>query len=237
MHLMGEARLVLIEGMIGAGKTTTARWAADWLSGRGEDARAFCEFDEDHPIRTKAVDQLRAARGLAAVPIVPAGNGPADEQVGYAASQWRRLAERCAGGRQTAIVESAFLQHSVMPPFIDGAPADAVTEVFTAIVREAAPAEPFLVYLRPADIASALAHTHQSRGQPWSGENIAFVENSPWARSRNLRGLGAVVALYQAWEAIVNPLYDRYPFPKLQVTDPHLDWPAALARIGAAIRP
>jgi hypothetical protein len=94
---VSAARLILIEGMIGAGKTTTAGWVEDWLSGRGEDARAFREFDEDQPIRTRAVDQLRG-----------------------------------------------------QPAFIDDAPADAVAQIFDTILGEVAPAEPLLVYLRPA---------------------------------------------------------------------------------------
>lgn len=118
-----------------------------------------------------------------------------------------------------------------------GAPADAVTGLFTTIVWQAAPAEPFLVYLRPTDIASAIARIHQSRGQPWAARNVAFVENSPWALSQNLHGPGAVVELYHAWEAIVSLCYDRFPFGKLMVIDPQHDWSAALTRIGAAIRP
>lgn len=220
---MSAARLILIEGMIGAGKTTTAGWVEDWLSGRGEDARAFREFDEDQPIRTWAVDQLR---GL-----------PAQEPDVYAASQWRLLAERCLHGRQTFVLESVFLQNSVMPAFIDDAPADAVAQIFDTILREVAPAEPLLVYLRPADIAAAVARVHRTRGPEAKERNVTFVENSPWARRRGLRGPGAVAALYLAWEALVDELCARYPFPSLMVTDPQRDWPAALTRIGAAIRP
>jgi len=216
-------RLILIEGMIGAGKTTTAGWVGDWLSGRGEQARAFREFDEDQPIRTRAVDQLRGE--------------PPPEPGAYDVSQWRRLAGRCQRGQQTFVLESVFLQNSVMPAFIDDAPADAVAQIFDAILREAAPAEPFLVYLRPADIAAAVARVHRSRGPEAKERNVTFVENSPWARRRGLRGPGAVAALYQAWEALVDELCARYPFPRLMVTDPQQDWPAALARIGAAIRP
>ena len=106
---MAASRLILIEGMIGSGKTTTAERLADWLSGRGEDVRAFDEGAADHPIRTRRVDELLGA---------PA---PGDPDA-YSAGQWRRLAERCLRDGQTVILESIFLQNSVMPAFIDGAP-------------------------------------------------------------------------------------------------------------------
>jgi hypothetical protein len=221
---VGAPRLILVEGMIGAGKTTTAGHLADWLSRRGEDVRAFDEGDADHPIRTRRVDELLAA---------PAPGDPG----AYSAGQWRRLAERCLRDEQTIILESIFLQNSVMPAFIDGAPAAAVTDICAEIQRQAAPAEPFLVYLRPIDIAAAIARVHQTRGEPWSSRNVAYVQDCPWARDRNLRGRDAVVQLHQAWDPVASELFDRYPFGKLIVPDPHHDWPATLRAISAAVRP
>ena len=172
-----------------------------------------------------------------AVPGSTVDGGAEGSPRAYAADQWGRLAERCLRGRQTVILESSFLQNSVMPAFIDGAPSRTVNLVFTQIVREAAPAAPLLVYLRPADIGAAIARVHRDRGEPWSSGNLAFVESTAWARRRGLHGHDAVVRLYQAWEPVVTRLYRRYPFPKITVTDPQHDWPEALARICAAIRP
>jgi hypothetical protein len=207
--------------MIGSGKTTTAMRVGEWLALRGENARVFYEAAADHPVKTRAEDRLRAA----------AQDGP-DR---YSDDQWRRLAERCLRDRQTIIVEGSFLQNSVMPAFIEGAPARTVNDVFTRIVRQVAPAQPLLVYLRPADIGAAIARVHRVRGEPWSSGNVTFVANSPWARRRDLHGQDAVVKLYQAWEPVVTTLYRRYPYPKIMVTDPQHDWPAALARVCAAV--
>jgi hypothetical protein len=236
---VGAAQLILVEGMIGSGKTTTAMRVGDWLAGRGEDARVFCEGAADHPIRTRAEDRLRAEAGLQS-PGPPGGTADAGAAGGagaYADEQWHRLAERCLRGRPVIILEGSFLQNSVMPAFIDGAPARRAEEIFTQIVRQAAPAEPLLVYLRPADIGAAIARVHRVRGEPWSSRNVAFVANSPWARRRGLQGQDAVTRLYEAWEPVVTRLYGRYPFPKIMVTDPQHDWPQTLARICAAVRP
>jgi hypothetical protein len=240
------ARLVLIEGMIGSGKTTTALRVGEWLARQGQDVRVFREADADHPIRTRAEDRLRAAASLQppGAPASETGNSAmdagaedSDSPAAYPDDQWRRLAEQCLPGRPTIILEGSFLQNSVMPAFIDGAPSRTVGEFFTRIVRQAAPAEPLLVYLRPADIGEAIARVHRSRGEPWSSRNVAFVENTPWARRRGLRGQDAVARLYEAWEPVVTRLYGRYPFPKIMVTDPQHDWQAALARICAVVRP
>jgi hypothetical protein len=169
---------------------------------------------------------------------VPRTAGPGAARA-YADDQWRQLAERCLRDRQAIILEGSFLQNSVMPAFIDGAPGHTVNEIFTRVQSQAAPAEPLLVYLlylRPADIGAAIERVHSIRGEPWSSRNVAFVESSTWARRRNLRGQDAVVSLYQAWEPVAARLFSRYPFPKILVTDPQRDWAAALARTCAAVR-
>ena len=152
---MNAARLILVEGMIGSGKTTTALRIGDCLAGRGENARVFREAAVDHPIQTRAEDRLRAC------------GHAAGDSAEYADNQWRQLAERCDRGRPTIIIEASFLQNSVMTAFIKDAPGPVVDDIFDRITGQAAPAEPLLVYLRPAAVAAAAARPTAS-GEPWS---------------------------------------------------------------------
>jgi hypothetical protein len=240
--LVSAARLILIDGMIGAGKSTLARDLEAWLAGRGERARAYNEFADDHPIRTQAIDRLRAAfaGGLDPAASAAAAAEPADFSAGpggYPPGQWRALAERCLRGPETVILESTFLQNSVLPAFTGGAPAAELTGLFSAIEEEAAAAEPFLVYLRPSDIAAGIAEVHRDRGADWAAQNIAWVRARPWAQGRDLHGREAVVQLYREWEQVVGSLLARHPFGKVVVTDPQQDRAAALSQVQAALRP
>jgi len=206
--------------MIGSGKSTTAERLATRLIAGGVTAHAYTEFADDHPVRTRTVDRLR---GTVAAP--PGA---------YAAEQWDALAERFAGDVRTTIVESTFLQNTVMPHFLEGEPITVVEGVFADIAARLAPAAPLLVYLRPSDVASAIRRVHTERGEPWSSRNYAFVSACAWARRRGLTGERAVVELYREWERVVDGLLST--IESLVVVDPQRDWTAALTGIYEALR-
>ena len=100
-------RLILIEGMIGSGKSTTTERLAEKLIESGAPARAFNEGADDHPVRARSVDRLLGRE-----------EGPPGA---YAVEQWNALADRGTHETGTTIVESTFLQNTVMPHFVDGA--------------------------------------------------------------------------------------------------------------------
>ena len=206
--------------MIGSGKSTTAKRLAAKLIEGGATAHAFKEGADDHPIRTRSVDRLLGKE-----------KGPPGA---YVAEQWNALVERCARGAGTTIVDSTFLQNTVMPHFIDAEPRAVVEHVFADIAARLAPAAPLLVYLRPSDVPSAIRRVHAERGEPWSSRNYAFVSACAWARRRGLTGERAVVQLYREWERIVDGLLPT--IESLVVVDPQRDWTAALTEIHAAVR-
>jgi len=206
--------------MVGSGKSTTAERLAARLIDDGADAHAFNEFADDHPVRTRTTDHLLGT-----------AEGTPDA---YSAEQWNALAARCARSDRTTIVESTFLQNTVMPHFIDGEPIAVVEDVFADLAARIAPAEPLLVYLRPTDIEGAIRRVHAERGEPWSSRNYAFVSACAWARRRGLAGERALVELYRAWERAVDGLLSRVD--SVLVVDPQHDWTTALESIHDAVR-
>jgi hypothetical protein len=212
-------RLILIESMIGAGKSTTAKRLAARLTEEGRRVHAFHEFADNHPIRTPGVDLART--------------GARAPESMYDPSQWNALADRCAQGANTVILESTFLQNSVLPLFVEDAPTAVVKELFAEITRRIVPAAPLLVYLRPSDVAGAIRRVHAERGEPWSSRNYAFVSACPWARRRGLVGERAVVELYRAWERLVDELLPTVE--SIVVSDPQRDWMRALQRVYDAV--
>ena len=153
----------------------------------------------------------------------------------YSADQWGRLAEVCVREQQTVVLESTFLQNSVLPAFVNGAPLTKVREIISGIEHAIAPADPLLVYLRPTDISAAISHVHATRDPTWTSWNIASAQSYPFAVARNLHGRDAVVGLYEEWERVVDDMLERWPYRSLLVLDPQQDWPTALRNIEAAI--
>ncbi len=59
---MSSTKLVIVEGIPGAGKTTTARFIRDWLAGQGFQPRLYLEGDLDHPADFESAACLSAAQ-------------------------------------------------------------------------------------------------------------------------------------------------------------------------------
>jgi len=231
-----RVRLIFVEGIPGSGKSTTAQSVASWLVSRGESARAYHEMADDNPIRTRGTDAMRARHpSVRPMPDVGADGFARDPRV-YALEQWDRLAQGAEPLESTVILESRYIQNSVQPAYMAGAPIESVLERFEGISARVSPAAPLLVYLRPTKIEESIRLTLQSRGDPWRGWLARSFSSLPWSKSRGLSGESAIVAFYEDWEELVERLFERHRGPKLIVEDPQRDWEAALRSIQAAIR-
>jgi predicted kinase len=227
--------LVFVEGMTGAGKSTTAAHIAEWLASRGVRARSYHEMDDDNPIRTRGVDAMLANHPHRPPPPDVGPDGFARDPSVYAVTQWGALASRCAERGETVVLESRYQQNSVQPRYLGGAPASKVLAGFREIEAQVAPFAPLLVYLSPRDVRGHLRRTLETRDEAWARWLVASFSGFGWVKARGLTGEEAVFAFYEAWEALAVELFALHTGAKLWIEDPHADWEAARDRIHAML--
>jgi hypothetical protein len=178
-------QIILIEGPIGAGKTSLALRLAEGLEAKGLEARAFLEFDPDHPIRTEQVDFL---------------SGREREPKAYGLEPWARLAAQCVVNRGIVLLDATLIQNTLLPAFAAGVPEEQILHLATTRLGALAKAKPMVVYLHVDDMADHLERLHRSSTASWSAGNLAWIDGTAWAQARGQRGMAALIGFHEAWQ-------------------------------------
>jgi hypothetical protein len=212
-------RLVLVEGLPGSGKTTTAAWLAGWLRARGVSASWSLEASADHPV----ID--RALRRTARDP------GYADRCV----AAWRRYADDvCAAARPGAIavLEGCFFQSTVrfLLEHLHGA--GEPQRYLRASEVALAPLAPVLVYLAQPRAETHLAQRLDARKEPGVVARIAaYTETTPCARQHGWTGRSGMTAFYLHYDRTCRDLVARTVLPTLLIDAGRADRPAVQRRV------
>jgi hypothetical protein len=199
-------RLVLVEGLGGAGKTTTAGWlAAEWAC-RGMSTRCIRERDR----------------------VPPRFRFPA-EGPGYAAEmldQWRRFAALVEGEDVAVVTEGHGWQPMAEFLYLAGGDAGQALAFCAELAEIVAPLRPALVYLEPGDVAAHLARLERLR-PGW----LVAMEARDTAAHGLARWGGSLLRFWRDWSRVQGEAFSRWPHAKLRVADPQEDWAAARGAI------
>ena len=180
--------IFLIEGAIGAGKTSLAMGLAQDLETKGIEARAFLEFDPDHPIRTEQVDLL---------------SGRELEPKAYGLDPWGRLEAQCVVNRGVVLLDATLIQNTLLPAYAAGVPDNQIMQLATARLAALAKVKPLVVYLHVEDMTGHLQRLHKSSTPAWSAGNLAWVDGTAWAQAKGQKGMAALIGFHEAWQAWV----------------------------------
>jgi predicted kinase len=177
--------IFLIEGPIGAGKTSLAMHLAQALEAKGVEARAFLEFDSDHPIRTEQVDLL---------------SGREPEAKAYGPEPWARLAAQCVVNQGVVLLDATLIQNTLLPAFASGLADEHILQLASTRLAALAKVKPLIVYLHVDNMADHLERLHESSSPDWSARNLAWIDGTKWAKDRGQTGMAALVAFHEAWQ-------------------------------------
>jgi hypothetical protein len=231
-----DTRLVIVEGIIGSGKSTLSRFLARQIARAGRPAQLYVAefFRHDSPERNRpgfiSFAELLAGTNRqenptdAARPLrdrcdswrafwdtaTPGGIAERAE------SNWHGFVQEAGGSDTVNVFDGQFFNGDVTALMLLDEPHARLEAFQDSIVRTAAPLRPVLIYLRPADVSATLTRAGEVRGQSWVQAQSGKLE-APYCRRRGLTGIDGWIALYEAYRRTTDQLFETAAVPKVRI--------------------
>lgn len=201
--------LVLVEGMPGSGKSTTAQWLAHELERQGCPARWVYEQQSPHPVLGGA----------------PAPRRSWKEHLGHRLAGWARFADAVRTSDAATVLDSTFLQTSVFATLRHGLDPATILTYVERVADLVRPLDPALVYFAEPDPEPAFRRICEARGMAWTLLHITANDGAAWARARGASGFDGLLAYWREHTALCDAAVGRARLRALTL-ERTADWPA-----------
>jgi hypothetical protein len=212
---MIDTGLVLIDGIAGSGKTTTAQWLYLALTNAGVDARWVTEAQKDHPVFQREIEEAPTT----------------DEAIERVLGSWRKFARDAAARPRVTVMDGSIFDSQIAFLLLRDTPSQHIGVVVTDIVDALKILRPVFFYLYQDNVDEAIEKICGRRGDDWRRHVVAYVAASPFARNRHLSGMEAVRAYYSEFRRISDVLFARLDIQKTAISTSGDRWAEYRARI------
>jgi hypothetical protein len=206
---MRDAMLIVVDGMPGTGKSTTAQSINYQMTARGIISRWWHEDQPNHPVRL-FYDRQRH----------PSWSHYADE----AGQIWYRFARGLQMQKLTAVLDASILQNHVRSMLLFGCHPDQIVELVMKAVRQLASFHPVLIYLKPRDIEENFRHAIEVRGKLLLDLWIEAHDRFPYAERSGAKGYRGFINFWKDFDEVSERLFNEIDFSKIRVTVSNNDW-------------
>jgi len=214
-------KLVIFEGIMGAGKTTNTLQLAERLNACGRSAIGITEGVSPHPIRYDWE--------------APWGDIPAAQIANSAATRWSMYAEGARASGTISVVDGQVFHGNLTSLFLLEADMGLMRQYVQQVTAAMKPLHPLLIYFRHFNIEQAINSVAGERGSAWVQYQTEWKLTSPYARRRGLERLEGLIALYRDYRELTDQLYAEVQLPKIRIEDPQRDWSKSEATIDRAV--
>jgi molybdopterin-guanine dinucleotide biosynthesis protein len=204
------SRLVVVEGIMGSGKSTTVLRIADRLNASGVAVLGITEGTSPHPIRFDWDE--------------PWADMPAPQLATSAVARWRAYADSASTSASITIVDGQLFHGNLTSLFLLDADMALIRGYLHEVVAAIKPLRPLLIYFHQDDIDRAIRAIGAERGDAWVTYQVDWKLTSPYAVRRGLTGLEGLIALYRDYRRLTDQLYSDLDIPKISIENSGQDW-------------
>lgn len=198
--------LFLVEGIVGSGKTSTAKELSRRLHRTGRRARWVREEAADHPVTPKSADRPEA---------------PAD-RVDWWLARWSQLLER---EETDLVLEGTAFQSTVRLLYAALVPRESIHDYVSRFVEIVRPVDARLIYLRRPDAAEDLRRrVLPLRGSDWVDRVARDCASTPLGRAHGWRGAEGLVEFWSNYRTLCDELVASMDLRTLTVDPSQRPW-------------
>jgi hypothetical protein len=202
---MIDSQLILVDGIPGSGKSTTAQWIALQLRQRQLAADWFMDEHRGNPVT--AFENLSVELFITRM-----------------VEKWDQFSQSLQTSNSVMVLEGCFFQHILERLFTQDVERTQIHTCIQAVADTIRPLNPVLIYFYQTDIALALQTIHAERGSEWSQRMLEAHDRSPYAQARHTSGLDALVKYYEEYRAFTDPLGALLGLRTLLIENSARDW-------------
>ncbi|MCA8232847.1 hypothetical protein [Burkholderia cenocepacia] len=215
-------RLVIVEGIMGSGKSATMRFITKHLQEAGRLALPVHERADPHPVR--ATDELEHW-------FEPWKDATPEELADRALAKWTAFVEYTAAKAEIPVLDGQLFHGDLTHLLLMEADIALIAGYVRELAAVIAPLNPFVLYLWQEDVEAAVRKVCAERGGEWIDYQVDWKLAAPYCRRRGYAGLDGLIALYRDYRNLTDDLFRELPLAKLAIENSGCDWPVYEKRI------
>lgn len=206
-------KVLLVDGITGSGKTTTARYLCKVLNERGIKSKWYEEEAEDNPLVYKEYDievlnsKEEIEKFITNYPI-----------------QLKKFIKGAKKDNYIHIIESYYLQDSIRILFQNNVCEEIIQDFFNKINNILRPLKPVLVYFRQQDVFNAIKKIWKTRGDDWKDWFIEADCKTPYVKKLYCADEEAVLTLWSDYQNFTDNLIKSIKFKSVIINNPSNNW-------------
>lgn len=213
---MLATQLILIEGLPGSGKSTTASYLGQFLQNSSIPCNWYLEDDHPHPIPCLDLEIKGLSQKM--IPL------------------WQEFAQRAAREPGMTVLESRLWQNTALYMLMSEVNLAEIVDFNLQAGVALSPLSPALIYLDQPDVAAALRRMASTRGKAWVDAALRETLDYPWFASRGIHDFEGWLTFFVAWHEVAERLFHDWPHPKTRILDPQEDWAEAYKKMSGFLQ-
>ena len=200
---MLQSRLIFVEGIMGSGKSTTARWLARLLRRNGIPAYAVPEALPHPTIVFRTLPHWKQ----------PWRDMTADTLIAQSVRNWQAFVTRSITQPSIVVFDGQLFHGDVTALLLMGCPLPTLQEYVLSLVCLLQPLHPHLIYFYQDNVAQALDVIGTKRGADWVASQVAWKVTSPYAQQHGWHGIDGWKHLYLQYRQLTDAWVVQLPSP------------------------